>query len=86
MSNEIGAVEYKATQRERFEIILTGQLERTMSPAASEMYTPTEFAKLLTSTAAIGCADIKGPAVKATCKALGIKNTYKAIKEFLSKE
>lgn len=29
-----------------------------------------------------GTADKDGDAIKATCKALGIKHTYKAIKEF----
>ncbi len=31
-----------------------------------------------------GTFDKDGRAIKATCKALGIKHTYKAIKEFIS--
>lgn len=51
---------------------------------ASQQTTPEEWADRLTEGLAKNLASKDGEAVKATLKTLGIKNTYKAIVEYLS--
>jgi hypothetical protein len=78
------------TQAERFEIVLADQVIRLFKTAKyaymSQKNTPEAFAKQMTAALANGCADKSGDAVRATCTALGVKHTYKAIEAFLSNQ
>lgn len=74
---------------ERFTETLTAQFERlfiddlSYIPAARS-YTPAGLAVKMVREFSIGKRPSKdGAGVKATCKALGIKPTYKAIEAFL---
>jgi hypothetical protein len=51
---------------------------------AANHRTPAELAARMTYSLLNGTADKNGKGIKLTCKALGIKNTYKAIQEYLS--
>lgn len=78
-----------STQRERFQIVLTGQYEHFHKHDARYAYvaqnlTPAQHAEKMVAALATHGADKDGDAVKATCKALGVKHTYKAIREFLA--
>lgn len=77
------------TQRERFQAVLTSQYEHFHKSDARYAYvaqrlTPAEHAAKMTAALATHGADKDGDAVKATCKALGVKHTYKAIRKFLA--
>ena len=75
------------TNRERWMTILTGQFELCLETdeyaMAKSRYTPEELAEKMTSGLLNGTADKDGKAIRNTCKVLGLKNTYKAIKEYL---
>ncbi len=51
--------------------------------AAAKKHTPESLAAVMTNGLLTGSADKDGAGVKAVCKALGIKCTYKAIEAFL---
>ena len=79
-----------ATAPERFIIILTEQYEHLYKAEpeeysmAASRYTPQELAEKMTRGLINGSASKDGEGIARTCKVLGIKHTYKAIKEFLS--
>ena len=75
----------------RFWIILTNQLEYlfdndTRYAIVREKNLPSDFAKKIIDGLLDYTADNRGQAVVNTCKALGIKPTYKAIKQFIKGE
>lgn len=76
-----------STARERFIAILAGQfIELFKTPAyslAARRWTPEALAQAMTDDLGRGSADKDGAGVKATCKVLGVKCTYKAIAAFL---
>ena len=51
---------------------------------AASRYTPQELAEKMTRGLINGSASKDGEGITRTCKVLGIKHTYKAIKAFLS--
>lgn len=51
----------------------------------SERTTPQELASKIVVLLADGNANKDGKGIKRACKAVGIKHTYKAIKEYLNK-
>ena len=72
----------------RFWIILKSQIEYLFAndpryAIVREKNLPSDFAKKLMDGLLDYSADNRGQAVVNTCKALGIKPTYKAIKQFL---
>ena len=76
------------TNKERFKEELRRQYESLY--ASSEEYafakkrrTPSELAEMMTEGLADATANKDGEGIKRTCKALGIKHTYRAIEEFL---
>lgn len=75
------------TQRQRFEAILAGQyraLFDTPDYAYSAAHiTPEALAAKMTDGLLTGRANKDGKGIANTCKALGIKYTYTAIKAFL---
>lgn len=78
------------THRERFETVLTEQYRALFElpdyAMAAARYTPEALAAKFTAGLIDGTASNDGDGVKRTCKALGIKPTYKAIREFLTKD
>lgn len=78
-----------STSKERFTVILTGQFKHLFTtPAyaiAAAKTTPEAMAEKFVSGLIDGSAANDGVAVKSTCKALGIKPTYKAIREYLNR-
>ena len=76
-----------ATNKDRFQTVLTDQYRQLFESAAFAMcaarYTPEQLAEKFTQGLMDGTASNDGDGVKRTCKALGIKSTYKAIKEYL---
>lgn len=76
-----------STARERFLTVLTGQFERLFETPAyarvASVMTPAALALNIVEGLERGSADKDGDGVKATCKALGVKCTYKAIAAFL---
>ena len=50
---------------------------------ASQRYTPEELARKMTAGLKDGTANKDGDGIRRTCKALGIKFTYKAIQQYL---
>ncbi len=52
---------------------------------AAARKTPAELASLMTVSLARGEANLEGKGITRACKAVGIKKTRKAIKEFLNK-
>lgn len=71
-----------STAKERFSTVY---LARYNDLAAQGILPAGKGQKMLDSIIA-GTASIDGPACKATCKALGIKNTYKALREFFAQD
>lgn len=77
-----------STNRERFQTVLADQFSQLFddNPAYSYIktkYTPVEYAARFTEGLITNTADKDGVAVKRTWKALGINNTYKAIRMYL---
>ena len=74
---------------ERFKTILTDQYTQLFETPdyamAKSRYTPEGLAHKMTIGLHAGTADKDGEGIKRTCKALGIKHTYKAIREYLDK-
>ena len=80
--------EKQQAQFDRFFIVLKSQYTHRFEtdPAFAHVAsrtTPEDLARKMTCGLAAGSANKDGAAVKATCAALGIKHTYKAIREFL---
>ena len=75
------------SNKKRFQIVLTGQYEYLFSlpnyAIAAARYTPAQLAEKMVTGLLDGSADKDGEGIKRTCKALGIKQTYTAIKLFL---
>ena len=80
------------TPMERFTTILTGQYEHLYEAEpeeysmAASRYTPQALAEKMTRGLTNGSAGKDGEGIKRTCKVLGIKHTYKAIKAFLEND
>lgn len=80
------------TQKERFIKMLTigFELEFKTNPKYVVHFrtntNPKDFAEEIVDGLIAGTASKDGECVQSTRRALGIKNTYKAIKEFLTKE
>ena len=76
------------TNRDRFLIILTGQLERLFErpdyAAAAARHSPASLAAKLADGLVTGSASKDGDAIHITCKVLGVKHTYRDIKRFLT--
>jgi hypothetical protein len=74
-------------QLDRFFSIYTRHLERCVRDRPDDYRYPVEkvpeVASRMRNGVEAGRASIEGPAFRATCKELGIKQTYKAIYEFL---
>lgn len=73
--------------KKRFQIVLTDQYAQLFSlpeyAMAAARYTPAQLAEKMTNGLLTGTANKDGDGIKRTCKALGIKHTYSAIKLFL---
>jgi hypothetical protein len=76
------------TARERFETNLAAQYERLFKTAdyamAAARHTPASLAQKMTAGLAIGQANKDGEGIEGTCKALGVKHNYTAIRQFLN--
>lgn len=76
------------TNIDRFLTVLTGQYEYLFTlpeyQVAASRQTPADLARKMTVGLRAGTADKDGEGVKRTCKVLGIKHTYKAIREYLA--
>lgn len=74
----------------RFAIVLMDQLKTLFETpeyaTAARKYTPEQAALKYTLNLAAGKMDKDGRAIVATCKALGVSHTYKAIGAYLSGE
>jgi len=74
--------------------VFTSELEKVLAvyfktphyAHAMRMTTPPELARRTTEGLITGTASKDGPAVKSTCKRLGIRPTYAAIKAYLLEE
>lgn len=76
-----------AARRERFAVILAGQFEQpAYALAASKNGGPRAYAEKYVAGLTVGSAEHTGAAVQATCRALGIGKTLKALKAFLIEE
>ncbi len=77
-----------STNAQRFRVFLiTDYTELLQTPAyaaAAAKHTPETLADAMIAGLANGSADKEGAAVKRACKALGVKHTYKALREYLS--
>ena len=75
------------SNKERFQTVLADQYAQLFTLPAYAMsaarYTPTQLADKMTDGLLTGTAIKDGDGIKRTCKALGIKHTYAAIKLFL---
>lgn len=75
------------TNRERFQTVLTDQYRHLFTlpeyAMAAARHTPESMAAKFTQGLIDNTSSNEGDGVKRTCKALGIKSTYKAIREFL---
>lgn len=75
------------TNHQKFVTTLTAEYIRLFQTpqyaSAAKLHTPASMAEKFTAGLALGTVQKDGEGVRNTCKALGIKNTYKAIKEFL---
>ena len=75
------------TNRDRFETVLTAQYRYLFTlpeyAMAAARHTPEAMASKFTQGLIDNTSSNDGEGVKRTCKALGIKPTYKAIREFL---
>ena len=80
--------EATTTNRDRFVTVLTGQYKELFArpeyAGAAQHNTPAELAEKMTAALAAGSGDKTGAGVSRTCRALGIKTTYKAIAAYLS--
>jgi hypothetical protein len=78
-----------STVKHKFTVILADQYKQLFETQdyalAASRYTPSQLAEKMASGLLDGSANIDGDGIKRTCKALGIKPTYKAIKEFLNR-
>ena len=76
-----------STARERFRVILAGQYRHLFTTpeyaTAAARYTPEALADKMIAGLLDGTADKGGEGVKTTCKVLGLKHTYKAIRDYL---
>jgi hypothetical protein len=79
--------EVTSTPRERFQIILEGQYARLFETPdyayVAARTTPAALAAKMTAGLVDGTANKDGEGIKTTCKVLGIKYTYSAIRAFL---
>lgn len=77
-----------STAKERFQTVLADQFRQLFElPEYSRVassFTPEALAEKMTAGLLEGTADKDGEGVKRSCKTLGIKPTYKAIKAFLT--
>ena len=77
-----------STNRDRFKVFLvtdyTDLLHTPAYAAAAAKHTPESLADAMIAGLANGSADKEGAPVKRACKALGIKHTYKALREYLT--
>lgn len=75
------------TNRERFQTVLTDQYRQLFTlpeyAMAAARHTPEAMAAKFTQGLIDNTSSNEGDGVKRTCKALGIKPTYKAIREYL---
>ena len=73
--------------KERFQTVLADQYAQLFAlpdyAMAAARYTPAQLADKMTEGLLTGTANKDGEGIKRTCKALGIKYTYSAIKTFL---
>ncbi len=78
----------RTTNKDRFEIVLIEQYIYLFTlpeyERAADKWTPEELTKKMIAGLLDGTADKDGEGIKRTCKVLGIKHTYKTIKEFLN--
>lgn len=77
-----------STAQKRFQTILTEQYERLFEQDPEYSFsasrtTPAALAEKMTAGLKKGSANKDGTGIKNTCKALGIKHTYQAIRAFL---
>lgn len=77
------------TNKERFIEVYTEKLRYEFTYNQEYFYsaartTPKDLALKMTEGLIAGTANKDGDAIKKTCKQLGIKHTYKAIKEYLN--
>jgi hypothetical protein len=77
-----------SANKARFIAVLTDQYAQLFETAeyalARARYTPAAMAEKMTDGVVDGSANKDGDGIKRTCKALGIKHTYKAIGEYLN--
>jgi hypothetical protein len=66
--------------RKNYESLFVNNIEYRY---AANHSTPAELAGRMTNSLFNGTANKDGKGIKLTCKALGIKHTYKAIQEYL---
>jgi len=75
------------SNQERFKSVLTDQyrglFKKPEYAIAAKKNTPEESAARMVDSLAAGSASKSGTGIQATLKILGIKNTYKAISEYL---
>ena len=73
--------------KERFQTVLADQYAQLFAlpdyAMTAARYTPTQLADKMTDGLLTGTASKDGDGIKRTCKALGVKHTYSAIKTFL---
>ncbi len=78
-----------STAKYKFTVILADQYQQLFElpqyTAAARKHLPLGLAEKMVAGILDGTASIDGDGIKRTCKALGIKNTHKAIKEFLNR-
>lgn len=76
------------TNRERFRERLVTQytalFQLPQYAGAAHRFTPKEFADLAVRDLPLATFSKDGEAVRAVCALLGVKNTYKAIREYLN--
>ena len=75
--------------RELFEDLLAANYVRLFESDPEYAYsaartTPKQLAAKMVTALIAGTANKDGKAIKATCKSVGIKHTYKAIREYLA--
>ena len=76
-----------STNRERFKVFLvTTYAELFQTPdyaMAAARHTPESLAEKMIAGLIDGTADKDGDGIKRACRALGLKHTYKTIREYL---
>ena len=76
------------SNREKFIEVLTKHYEELFKNpkyhVAAAKFTPSSLAVTMTAALVAGNGDKDGDGIKLTLKELGIKNTFKAVKEYLN--